>query len=127
MKDNQMHDHLDKSSERNFFAKELYDVFWKRKFRNNELEKRNEGLSKFKGFDWTIEHAKLQIEVQQSIIDEAMKSKVLLAMMENLGWKEWDICESIKKSQPESWLSFIGTEEEHKMLIEIVKKETENK
>ena len=64
-----------------------------------------------------IQNDKLQIEYLKKRILYHEQILAVLTLIETNGWKEFDVSDYVDKDFSTGWLSFIGTEEEHKALI----------
>ena len=110
MKDTEIHNHLEKNIERDFFSDTL-----KKLFDNPKLKLRDK-----KGHETTIEYS---IAIQENIIENAKNEmkrlktlQACILLMEQYNWEEHEVSEYVSKS---GWYfrSFIGTEEEYNEFI----------
>lgn len=102
IKNENIHEGFSQQEIRDFLAQELRD-----------LEK--EGVP-------SVEYAKRQIEIFQNMLKYAKKADAVRCLIEEKGWKEWDVSDDIPYNR-ETYFSFVGTEEEFKRLLELLKKE----
>lgn len=125
MYDNEMHNGLEDKELRDFFSKSMYEAYWHRKSRKSEIRRREDDLLQYEGLDYTIQRAKLEIEVREVEIEAAEKMKAITKLIKERGWEEWDMSEYVKNSQADMWMNFIGTSEDHLDLLAKVMPEQE--
>lgn len=122
MKNSKIHLGFEKSYLRDFFAISLV--------RNLEKEMSNKRKEVFKdyefvknGLDYRIDFAKNEIKFQKKEIEIINQKKSLLLLMESENWSEFDVSDETEKDfDSDYWLSFIGTQEEFKKLLQQLKK-----
>lgn len=77
--------------------------------------------------DYSIKKLEAEIEAKQKLLVCLREKSALLQIVEMNGWEEFDVSDwTHKYAQREHYMSFIGTKEEHEMLINIIKIENQS-
>ena len=122
MKNTEIHQKFEKSEIRDFLSKSICDYYKKLSELNNE--KLNKEYSNLKGFEYTIRRCEDEIEYQQKLLTNTKNVNAVAILIENLGWNEFDVSdETEKNSNMEMAMNFIGTEDEYRLLLNVIKEE----
>jgi len=118
MKNSEIHNGFEKKEIRNFLAQSLIDASVRLK--NNKLE--IIPYSEDKALEYVIRNAELNIEFFQKNIQIYKQILAIQQLISLNDWQEFDVSDETEKNIKEGWMSFIGTENEHKHLLEIIRK-----
>lgn len=95
MKNNEIHDGLDKKEIRDFLAKEFNKV----------------------PCSGNIEEAQKELSEAQKRLDGIIKRRVIERLISDNKWNIFDISDDIEDYKPGTFFQFVGTEEEYKKLM----------
>ena len=69
----------------------------------------------------SIEYIEEQIEKYQEYLKQSKNYECVLCLIKERGWEDWDVSEYVPYNK-ETYFPFIGTEEEFKKLLELLRK-----
>lgn len=122
MKNTEIHQRFDKSEIRDFLSKSICD-YYKNLSEIND-EKMNKNHFNLTGFEYTIRSCENEIEYQQKLLTITKKVNAAVTLIENLGWEEFDVSDDTEKdSNMKLAMNFIGTEDEYRLLLDVIKQE----
>ncbi len=117
MKNSEIHQGLENAYLRDYFAISVMKNFQKEystKLEHVSSDIENPWASTILRSEKTIEYEKKRLEIFK-------ERQALFVLIKAQGWKEHDVSDETEKDL-ESWLSFIGTEDEYDRFVESLKK-----
>lgn len=106
MKNDDIHNGLDKKEIRDYLSKTLHKEF-------------------MEGYSDSVEYFEKQIKELEAMLEHAKIVRAIIQLIELNGWSEFDVSGLIKWNK-ETYFSFVGTEKEYEKLVKKIKKENEN-
>jgi len=117
MKNSEIHKGLPECEIRDFFASMLAGIF------DKECENKKHTIP-YDGknpFEWSIKDDEAQIEMLRTKIKLTQQKMALITLMKERDWKEHDVSDDTERDLPyRLHLSFIGTDEEHEKLLDLI-------
>jgi hypothetical protein len=114
MKNSEIHNGLDKKEIRDFLSIEFVKLF------KEETDNKKDILSydEEDPFGWCVKDAEAQIKYLKKYIEINRSKQVLVQLIKNNGWDEFDVSDETEKDLPYSLrMNFIGTKEEYNFLL----------
>ena len=121
MKDNEIHQHFEKSEIRDLLAHVIRD--WTVKNVKINEEAINLNFNHLTGIDYIIKSHEIELNRYKALLKNDNDLKAAITLIELMGWDEHDISDNVMKSHDTFCLSFIGTDEEYKQLLSIIDNE----
>ena len=118
MKNRNIHSGLDQKEIRDFISISLMRIFKQ----ECELKKETIPYDKNNPYDWGVKDTEAIIQFQQNHLILLKEKIAIFQIMKMCGWKEYDISDYTPKDiEYNNWMSFIGTEDEYKIILKILK------
>lgn len=113
MKNSEIHIGLPKESLREYFATQIQTLF------TMGSQNKKKILNYFdEPFEWAIRDAEEQIKFLERYIVIMKNRQAIYQLYGNEGWKEFDVSDDVHNNTSHSiHKTFIGTDEEHKVLM----------
>ena len=118
MKSSEIHNGLEKSEIRDFLSIGLLKLDKE----ENENKKESSNYNREVVLDWCIRDAEAQIKYLKKYIEINRGRQAIITLIKMNDWEEFDVSDETENDlKYNQWMSFIGTEEEHKELLKSIK------
>jgi len=94
--------------------------------KNFEREEIRDFLAQQLEASWTgeaVERLEEHISRLQKRLDAAKQSRAVLALIEALGWEDWDVSDKTSYNS-ETYFPFVGTKDEHKEFLALLARDS---
>jgi hypothetical protein len=113
MKCSEIHEGLPQKEIRDFLSQQMVKAF-EDDFNNEKKHVPNT----YDGFDWAIRNCLADIEHQTKLLENLKTKQAIMKLVETNGWIEHDVSDEVyNDTDYKLGMSFIGTDEEHNILM----------